>query len=103
MYSNSFRIFEWPSITVFESASDQERDRPGIRSYLAWSTGPHTCPAKSVAYLVVQDAIDQLLDALPEMQLAVPADKLVWWPDPFHRAMAASLVVLSQSPPLTLA
>lgn len=39
----------------------------GNRSHLAWSTGPHTCPAKSVAYLTVQYAIDTLLDALPEM------------------------------------
>ncbi|MFQ6395519.1 cytochrome P450 [Nocardia sp. KC 131] len=77
-------------------------DRAGNRSHLAWSTGPHACPAKSVAYLVVQDAIDQLLDALPEIQLAVPQNELVWRPGPFHRAMAALPVSFPKSPPLNL-
>ncbi|MGQ4601092.1 cytochrome P450 [Nocardia sp. R6R-6] len=76
--------------------------RIGNRSHLAWSTGPHTCPAKFVAYPTVQNAIDQLLDALPEMELAVPADQLVWRPGPFHRAMTAMPVYFPQSPPLTV-
>jgi hypothetical protein len=50
----------------------------------------------------VQYAIDQLLDALPEIQLAVPADKLVWRPGPFHRAMTAFPVVFPKSPPLSI-
>jgi cytochrome P450 len=74
----------------------------GNRSHLAWSAGPHACPARSVAYLTVQYAIDQLLDALPEIQLAVPADKLVWRPGPFHRAMTAFPVVFPKSPPLSI-
>ncbi|WP_327120485.1 cytochrome P450 [Nocardia sp. NBC_01730] len=75
----------------------------GNRSHLAWSSGPHSCPAKSVAYLTVQYAIDQLLDALPEIQLAVPADQVVWRPGPFHRAMAALPVVFPETPPLIIA
>ena len=75
-------------------------DRTGNRSHLAWGGGPHTCPAKAVAYLVVQDAIDQLLDALPEMELAVPANELHWRPGPFHRALAALPVVFPKSAPL---
>nr|WP_245550952.1 cytochrome P450 [Nocardia paucivorans] len=74
----------------------------GNRSHLAWSTGPHTCPAKSVAYLTVQYAIDTLLDALPEMRLAGPAERLAWRPGPFHRALAALPVVFPPSPPLSL-
>jgi cytochrome P450 len=77
-------------------------DRTGNRSHLAWAAGPHACPAKPVAYLVVQDAIDQLLDALPEMQLAVPPGELVWRPGPFHRAMAALPVAFPKSPPLNI-
>ncbi|MBF6177154.1 cytochrome P450 [Nocardia otitidiscaviarum] len=75
-------------------------DRTGNRSHLAWSAGPHACPAKSVAYLVVQDAIDQLLDVLPELRLAVTPDEIVWRPGPFHRAMASLPVVFPPSPPL---
>ncbi|ATL67422.1 cytochrome [Nocardia terpenica] len=78
-------------------------DRTGNRSHLAWSAGPHACPARSVAYLVVQDAIDQLLDALPEMRLAVPKDEITWRPGPFHRAMNALPVVFPPSPPLNIA
>ncbi|TQM26553.1 cytochrome P450 [Nocardia bhagyanarayanae] len=72
------------------------------RSHLAWSTGPHACPARSAAYLIAQDAIDQLLDALPEMRLAVPVDQLTWRPGPFHRALVSLPVTFPKSPPLNL-
>lgn len=71
-------------------------------AHLSWSIGPHSCPARSVAYLVAQDAVDQLLDALPDMRLAVPADELRWRPGPFHRALTALPVVFPPSPPLSL-
>ncbi|MGW5218671.1 cytochrome P450 [Nocardia sp. NPDC004085] len=70
------------------------------RAHLAWSVGPHTCPARSVAYLIAQDAIDQLLDALPELRLAVPAEELSWRPGPFHRSLTALPVLFPASPPL---
>ncbi len=78
-------------------------DRTGNRSHLAWGGGPHACPARSVAYLVVQDAIDQLLDALPELRLALPKSELTWRPGPFHRAMAALPVTFPKSPALIVA
>ena len=71
-------------------------------AHLSWSVGPHACPARSVAYLVAQDAVDQLLDALPEMRLAIPAAELTWRPGPFHRALTALPVVFPPSPPLTM-
>ncbi|MEV0651080.1 cytochrome P450 [Phytomonospora sp. NPDC050363] len=76
-------------------------DRTDNRSHLAWSIGPHACPAQSAAYLIAQDAIDQILDALPEIRLAVPADRLQWRPGPFARSLAALPVVFPASPPLT--
>ncbi|NUS42289.1 MAG: cytochrome P450 [Mycobacteriaceae bacterium] len=72
------------------------------RAHLAWSAGPHSCPAKSVAYLIAQDAIDQLLDALPELALAVPAEELTWRPGPFNRALAALPVRFPPTPALHL-
>ncbi|MGW6424762.1 cytochrome P450 [Nocardia sp. NPDC055053] len=78
------------------------RDVVDNRAHLAWSAGPHGCPAKSVAYLIVQDAIDQLLDALPELKLAVPAGELVWRPGPFHRSLAALPVEFPKTPPLPM-
>ncbi|MFI6869434.1 cytochrome P450 [Nocardia sp. NPDC050406] len=75
-------------------------DHTGNRSHLAWSAGAHACPANSVAYLVAQNAIDQLLDALPELRMGVSADEITWRPGPFHRAMAALPVVFPKTPPL---
>ncbi|WP_372453209.1 cytochrome P450 [Nocardia nova] len=77
-------------------------DRTGNRSHLAWGAGPHACPARSVAYLVVQDAIDQLLDALPEIRLAVDPSEISWRPGPFHRSMTALPVTFPPSPRLHL-
>ncbi|MFI5500610.1 cytochrome P450 [Nocardia asteroides] len=72
------------------------------RAHLAWSTGPHGCPAKSPAYMIAQEVIDQLLDALPELELAVPEAELVWRPGPFHRALAALPVRFPKTPPLAM-
>lgn len=82
-----------PAITTRREFSDN-------RSHLAWGVGPHACPARSLAYLVVQDAIDQLLDALPELSLAVAAEELMWRPGPFHRALVSLPVDFPKSAPL---
>ncbi|MBP2405653.1 Cytochrome P450 107B1 [Streptomyces netropsis] len=66
--------------------SDQ---RTGNRAHLAWSAGPHTCPAKDSARLIAAVAVEKLLDRLPDLELAVPVDRLVWRPGPFHRALTA--------------
>ncbi|MRH87332.1 cytochrome P450 [Nocardia sp. SYP-A9097] len=78
-------------------------DFTGNRAHLAFSTGPHACPARSVGYMIVQDAIDQLLDALPDMKLAVPKSALRWRPGPFHRALSSLPVSFPPSPPIHLA
>ncbi|MEV3962168.1 cytochrome P450 [Nocardia sp. NPDC050193] len=76
-------------------------DLAGNRSHLAWSAGPHACPARTIAYLIVQDAIDQLLDAIPDMTLAVSAKDLTWRPGPFHRALDALPVTFGPVPPVS--
>lgn len=90
------------SLTGCNNDPDIAGNRIGNRSHLAWGSGLHSCPARSVAYLVVQEAIDQLLDALPELGLAVPKDELTWRPGPFHRAMASLPVVFPSTPALML-
>ncbi|MEW1864834.1 cytochrome P450 [Streptomyces sp. NBC_00669] len=59
------------------------------RAHLAWSTGPHGCPAKDPAQLITIAAIENLLNQLPDIELAVPVDSLTWRPGPFNRALAA--------------
>ncbi|MBO0854975.1 MAG: cytochrome P450 [Nocardia sp.] len=75
-------------------------DRTGNRAHLAWSAGPHSCPATSLGYLIAQCAIDQLLDALPDLELAVPANELQWRPGPIQHALAALPVAFESAPPL---
>ncbi|MFF5264880.1 cytochrome P450 [Actinomadura viridis] len=71
--------------------------RTGNRAHLAWSAGPHTCPAKGHARLIASVAIEKLLDRLPEMELAVPVEELRWRPGPFHRALEALPVRFPQA------
>ncbi|WP_398859484.1 cytochrome P450 [Streptomyces chengmaiensis] len=63
--------------------------RAGNRAHLAWSAGPHACPAQGPARLIASVAVEKLLDRLPDVELAVAAGELSWRPGPFHRALAA--------------
>nr|WP_085995913.1 cytochrome P450 [Nocardia transvalensis] len=77
-------------------------DLTGNRSHLAWGIGPHACPAQSLAYLIAQDAIDQLLDALPELRLDTSEGAPSWRPGPFHRALTALPVTFPATPALNI-
>lgn len=71
-------------------------------SHLALGAGPHMCPASRLTHLIAGEAIDQFLDALPEIAPAVPVDELRWRPGPFHRALAALPVVFAPVRPLAV-
>ncbi len=71
------------------------------RSHLAWGAGPHACPAKDLSSTIARAAIDQLLDALPEMELAVPIEDLQWRSGPYHRSLACLPVAFAPAPPMT--
>ncbi|MFF4831426.1 cytochrome P450 [Streptomyces sp. NPDC001315] len=58
------------------------------RAHLAWSAGPHACPSKDPARQITVTAIENLLNQLPDVELAVPEDSLTWRPGPFNRALA---------------
>src|SRR5690606_5589376 len=59
------------------------------RAHLAWSAGPHACPSKEPARHITVTAIENLLNQLPDVRLAVPEDSLSWRHGPFHRAPSA--------------
>lgn len=92
-----------PVVISFAAAntdpSKATTERTGNRAHLAWSAGPHTCPAQGQARLIASVAIEKLLDGLPDMELAVPVDELVWRPGPFHRALTALPVRFSPTNP----
>ncbi|WP_328396491.1 cytochrome P450 [Nocardia sp. NBC_00416] len=64
---------------------------PGAGGELAWGGGPHACPAqaRSITYLLAEEAVDQLLDALPDLGPDPVRDEPSWRPGPFHRALTA--------------
>jgi cytochrome P450 len=66
-----------------------QTQRAANTAHLAFSAGPHACPAQDTAGIIAEVAIDTLLDRLPEMELAVPAEELAWRPGPFIRALTA--------------
>ncbi|MFJ4777651.1 cytochrome P450 [Streptomyces sp. NPDC088762] len=57
------------------------------RAHLAWSAGPHACPSKDPARQITVTAIENLLNRLPDVELAVPEDSLTWRPGPFNRGL----------------
>ncbi len=87
-----------------DPAVDQQGfDRHGNRSHLSWGAGAHACPARAqdIAEIIVRRAIDQLLDAIPDLAFAEEA--AVWRPGPFHRALAALPVIFPPCSPMNLA
>jgi cytochrome P450 len=50
------------------------------RAHLAWGAGPHACPAKDPALLISVQAIEKLLNTLPDIELGVPDESLTWRP-----------------------
>lgn len=77
-------------------------ERHGNRAHLAWGAGKHQCPSSVLATLIATTGLEQLLDALPEMRLAIPPDQLAWFPTPFLRALSALPVTFTPAPPLHL-
>ncbi|MEU6812894.1 hypothetical protein ABZ920_28720 [Streptomyces sp. NPDC046831] len=69
----------------------------GNRAHLAWGAGPHSCPARSQAYLVAEAAVLHVLDALPETDLDGHRDDVAWRPAPIHRCLVALPVDLPTS------
>lgn len=80
-----------PVVTGFAAANTDpatvSAHRAGNRAHLAWGAGPHTCPAQGQARLIASLAVEELLDTLPGMELAVPPDRLRWRPGFAQRAL----------------
>jgi cytochrome P450 len=72
-----------------DPAVSAPRQLSSKRAHLAWGAGPHACPAKDPARLIALTALEKLLNRLPDVELAVPADTLTWRPGCFHRALTA--------------
>jgi cytochrome P450 len=85
-------------IVGLAGASADPRVRPAVHggsggnhAHLAFGAGDHGCPhpAPELAQVMAQTAIEVLLDRLPDVRLAVPADELQWRPAFHVRALSA--------------
>jgi cytochrome P450 len=61
----------------------------GNRAHLAFSAGPHMCPAQVPARLITRTAVNTALHLLPDMRLSIPADQLTWRYSPWSRVPVA--------------
>ncbi|MFI6350671.1 cytochrome P450 [Streptomyces sp. NPDC050560] len=71
----------------------------GNRSHLAFSAGPHSCPAQDPARLITRAAVDTLRHRLPDLELAVPESELSWIKSPWSKGLAALPVRFSAPRP----
>jgi cytochrome P450 len=81
-----------------DPALKEARENRNKGAHLAWGAGPHACPAKDPALVVAIAAIERILNALPDLALAVPDEQLQWRPGPFQHALAALPVRFSPTP-----
>ncbi|MFD7898988.1 cytochrome P450 [Streptomyces sp. NPDC059743] len=71
------------------SAEASSGHRAANHAHLAFSAGPHVCPAQDLAGVIAEVAVETLLDQLPDVQLGLDAADLTWRPGPFHRTLTA--------------
>jgi cytochrome P450 len=81
-----------------DPALKEARENRNKGAHLAWGAGPHACPAKDPALIITITAIERILNALPDLTLAVADEDLRWRPGPFQHALAALPVRFSPTP-----
>lgn len=67
----------------------------GNRAHLAWSAGPHGCPAQRPGRLITRTAVEIALQRLHDVELAVHVDELMLLPSPWARCPVSLPVVFT--------
>lgn len=72
------------------------------RAHMSFAHGEHSCPvpAPDLAEIIAKTAVEVLLDRLPDAELAVPADDLVWRDSLWTRGLAALPVEFTPTTPV---
>ncbi len=63
---------------VYSDPHVMDIDRENAGTHLSFGGGPHYCPATALGKRHTEIAIEVLLEKMPNLQLAVPFDQLVW-------------------------
>ncbi|WP_369202071.1 cytochrome P450 [Streptomyces sp. PU-14G] len=91
----------------FAAANGDPQVRPdrtvltgGNNAFLSFGHGDHRCPypAQDIAEGIARTGIEVLLDRLPDVDLAVSRQALVWRPSPFLRGLASLPVRFTPTP-----
>jgi cytochrome P450 len=77
------------------AVSSARRSLAGNRAHLAFSAGPHGCPAETVARVMTETAVERVLDRLPDLRLDCPAEELEHRPGTFRAGYARLPVAFS--------
>lgn len=94
----------------FAAANGDPQVRPdrgsftgGNSAFLSFGHGEHRCPypAQDIAEGIARTGIEVLLDRLPDVDLAVSPQALVWRPSPFLRGLASLPVRFTPTPKST--
>jgi cytochrome P450 len=75
--------------TVYPSIAAANDDPDADGPLLTFGHGPHYCLGASLARLEIRVAIWTLLNRLPDLRLAIPAEQLIWRFDHRQRALTA--------------
>lgn len=73
----------------------------GNRAHLAWSAGPHACPAQRAGRMITRIAVDTALHQLHDVTLSIPAEQVRLLPSPWTRCPAALPVRFTPSGPVS--
>lgn len=77
-----------PVLISYAAINGQLETTPGSGgAHLAWSAGPHACPARQPAMLMAITAVERLINAFGDLELAIPTEQLQWRPGLFQRAL----------------
>uniref|UniRef100_UPI0025571576 cytochrome P450 n=1 Tax=Nocardiopsis sp. ATB16-24 TaxID=3019555 RepID=UPI0025571576 len=73
----------------------------GNHAHLSFSHGEHSCPhaARGIAEIMAATAIEVLLDRLPDVELAIPAEEVRWRPSPWVRGVTSLPVTFTPTSP----
>lgn len=71
------------------SQAPADAQRSDHKAHLAFSAGPHACPAENIVLVIAVAAIERLMGRLPDVELTVPAVTLTYQPGPIYRVLTA--------------
>lgn len=74
---------------VFADAQSFDLDRANNQRHLAFGRGPHHCPGHALATAEVTIALAELFRRFPDLEVAVPREKIPWRRSTFCRAAYA--------------